>query len=119
MSGDVTVRQALAQSGLVPLDAQVLLAHVLTKDRGWLIAHGRSRAAVLATDASADALVVARENARRLAIANVDFAHADWYASLPPLWNGAQFDLIASNPPYVAAQDPHLREGDVRFEPVS
>ena len=40
MSGEPTVRRALAQSGLVPLDAQVLLAHVLEKDRTWLVAHG-------------------------------------------------------------------------------
>ncbi|MEO8302863.1 MAG: hypothetical protein ABI724_01970, partial [Betaproteobacteria bacterium] len=39
MTDQITVRRALAQSGLVPLDAQVLLAHVLGKDRAWLIAH--------------------------------------------------------------------------------
>ena len=40
MSWPQTVSRALAQSGLVPLDAQVLLAHVLARDRGWLVAHG-------------------------------------------------------------------------------
>ncbi len=205
MSGDVTIRSALAQSGLVPLDAQVLLAHALGTDRAWLVAHGedalsreqvdaflvlarrrrdgepvayltgtrefwglalrvspavliprpetetlvelalarlpkdrdlrvldlgtgsgaialaiaheRPRARILATDVSVDALEVARDNARRLGIANVEFAQSDWYDGVAAAWQGCAFDLIASNPPYVAAGDPHLREGDVRFEP--
>ena len=66
---------------------------------------------------SAAALEVARENARRLSIGNVEFAPADWYEGVATAWHGGAFDLIASNPPYVAAADPHLREGDVRFEP--
>ena len=81
------------------------------------IAHERPRAMVLATDVSADALEVARENARRLAIGNVEFVQADWYDGVTSTWRGAAFDLVASNPPYVAAADPHLAEGDVRFEP--
>jgi release factor glutamine methyltransferase len=202
----VTVRRALATSGLVPLDAQVLLAHVLQRNRAWLVAHGddplergqvdafaalarrrregepvahltgsrefhglplavspavliprpetetlvdlalarlpadceaavldlgtgsgaialalaheRPRAKVLATDVSAEALAVARANADRLGLGNVEFAQSDWYAKLPGVWRDARFDLIASNPPYVAAGDPHLMEGDVRFEPA-
>jgi len=82
------------------------------------IACERSRARVLATDASADALALARENARRLSAGNVEFVHSDWYANLPRDWPGAPFALIASNPPYVAGHDPHLLEGDVRFEPA-
>lgn len=200
-----TVRRALETSGLVPIDARVLLAHVLGRDRAWLAAHGddalsgdqadvfvalatrrrdgepiayltgvrefwglplvvspavliprpetealvelalarlplhhetrvldlgtgsgaialavaheRPRACVLATDISSDALAVARENARRLHLGNVEFAQSDWYSNVPPTWRGAPFDLVASNPPYVAARDPHLDEGDVRFEP--
>jgi release factor glutamine methyltransferase len=196
-----TVRQALAQSGLVPVDAQVLLAHALGCARTWLVAHGddplprlqadaffalakrrragepvayltgtrefwgltlrvtpdvliprpetetlvelalewlprdgasrvldlgtgsgaialalaseRPRARVIATDASGAALAVARDNAARLALANVEFAHADWYVGVP----GGAFDLIVSNPPYVAAGDPHLSAGDLRYEP--
>lgn len=203
----MTARRALAQSGLVPLDAQVLLAHVLRRDRAWVVAHAdeglareqidafvalarrrregepvayltgirefwglplfvskavliprpetetlvevalarltadrdtavldlgtgsgavalaiaheRPRSRVLATDASADALDVARENARRLAIANVDFAPARWYAGMPDVWRNVRFDLVVSNPPYVALGDPHLDEGDLRFEPAA
>jgi release factor glutamine methyltransferase len=197
----VKVREALAQSGLVPVDARVLLGHVLDRDRAWLAAHAddalarmdadaffalakrrrdgepvaylvgrrefwglslrvngavliprpetealveallerlpadrplrvldlgtgsgaialalareRPLAHVLATDASRDALDVARDNAGRLGLDRVTFARADWYDGLPP----GTFDAIASNPPYVADGDPHLQEGDVRFEP--
>jgi release factor glutamine methyltransferase len=206
MTGAVTVRLALAQAGLVPLDAQVLLVHVVGRDRAWLVAHDdaaltaeqadayfalarrrrdgepiayltgvrefwglpflvspavliprpetetlvelalarlpvdrdagvldlgtgsgaiaiaiaheRPRARVLATDASTEALAIAGENARRLGTGNVAFVRSDWYANVPGNWPGAPFTLIASNPPYVAADDPHLGEGDVRFEPV-
>ena len=200
-----TIRGALEASGLVPLDAQILLAHVVAKDRAWLVAHAgdvlardeadlffalakrrragepvayltgvrefwglplavspavliprpetealvelalsrlpadrdvrvldlgsgsgavalalaheRPRARVLATDVSAAALAIAGDNARRLKLGNVDFVQSDWYAGLPAAEYGRAFDLIASNPPYVAALDPHLADGDVRFEP--
>ena len=205
MSSGVTVRRALAQSGLVPVDGEVLLAHVLGRNRAWLaahrdeaidaneaaafavlarrrrdgepvayltgmrefwglplavspavliprpetetlvelalarlapdvetrvldlgtgsgaialaLAHERPRARVLATDVSAEALALARDNAQRLGLANVEFVVSDWYAEVPREWHGAPFDLIASNPPYVVAGDPHLGEGDLRFEP--
>lgn len=77
------------------------------------IAHARPRARVTATDRSADALAVARKNASRLGLHRVRFLECDWFAALA----GERFDLIASNPPYVAARDPHLGEGDLRFEP--
>lgn len=202
MSEAVTVRRALAQAGLVPIDARILLAHVLQKDRAWLVAHDgdalrreqadaffalaarrrdgepvayltgerefyglalhvssavliprpetetvvevalsclpidrdtrvldlgtgsgaialalaheRPRAKVIATDASSSALSVARDNARRLNLANVEFVPSDWYGSIA---QDARFTVIASNPPYVARGDPHLAEGDLRFEP--
>lgn len=77
------------------------------------IAKERPRAAVVATDASGAALEVARRNATRNRIATVEFREGDWFAPLA----GETFDLIASNPPYIAAGDPHLGEGDLRFEP--
>ena len=206
MTSGATISAALSQSGLVPLDAQVLLAHVMGQDRAWLVAHGRDaiarerldaflalarrrrdgepvayltgvrefwglplvvsaavliprpetetlvelalarlpedrnvrvldlgtgsgaialaiaherpRATILATDVSADALDVARTNACRLDLANVEFVFSDWYAGLPASSSGGTFDLIVSNPPYIDAADAHLREGDVRFEPA-
>ena len=199
----MTVGQALAQAGLVPLDGQVLLSHVTGQSRAWLvahrddplpralgdaffalakrrrdgepvahltgtrefwglavavtpdvlvprpetesvvelalakiapdhparvldlgtgsgaialaIAHERPRAFVLAVDRSAAALEVARGNALRLGLSNVELVASDWYDAVA----GERFDIIVSNPPYIAAGDPHLREGDVRFEPVT
>jgi len=70
---------------------------------------------IVATDASADALAVAERNAARHGIRNVRFAQGDWLAPLA----GERFDLIVSNPPYIEADDPHLGQGDLRFEPAS
>ncbi len=77
------------------------------------IARERPRARVVATDASAAALAVAQRNAQRLGLGNVAFVHGDWLAPLA----GQHFDLIVSNPPYIEAADPHLAQGDLRFEP--
>ncbi|KAB2900417.1 MAG: peptide chain release factor N(5)-glutamine methyltransferase [Dokdonella sp.] len=77
------------------------------------IASERAQARVLATDASPAALALARRNAHDLRLANVEFAQGDWCAAL----GTRQFDLIASNPPYIAEGDPHLLQGDLRFEP--
>jgi release factor glutamine methyltransferase len=197
----VSVRRAQTASGLVPLDAQVLLAHGLDVPRAWLaahaadtlpaqaadaffelarrrrdgepvayltgirefwglslrvtadvliprpetetlvelslslvpagapmrlldvgtgsgaialsLAHERPRARVTGVDISPAALAVARDNARRLTIGNADFLPSDWFAGV----GDGRFDLIAANPPYVGSADPHLQEGDVRFEP--
>ena len=79
------------------------------------IASERPRANVIATDASAAALAVARGNALGNGITNVEFRKGDWFTPLM----GERFDLIASNPPYIAINDPHLGQGDLRFEPAS
>jgi len=201
MSPPLTVSRALACSGLVPLDAKVLLAHVLGQDRAWLAAHGdaaltheqastfesltrrrrdgepvaylvgrreffgleievtrevliprpetellvefalaaipeeapsrvldlgcgsgavalaiareRPLASVLGTDLAPPAVELARRNAQRLAIANATFLASNWFAAVPR----QRFELIVANPPYVAEDDPHLAQGDLRFEP--
>jgi len=77
------------------------------------IASERNDCELLATDLSAAALAVARGNARRLNINNVEFLEGP---DLQPL-DQQTFDLIVSNPPYIPENDPHLSEGDVRFEP--
>lgn len=73
-----------------------------------------ARAAVTAVDASPAALAVARDNGARLG-AKLEFVASSWFVELA----GRRFDLIVSNPPYVAAGDRHLGEGDLRFEPLS
>ena len=71
---------------------------------------------VTATDQSARALAVARNNAHWLG-AKVRFCQGDWYAALGQAKR--RFDLVVSNPPYIAGQDPHLFMGDLPFEPTS
>jgi release factor glutamine methyltransferase len=73
----------------------------------------RPKWALTAVDASEGALDCAQENAEALGCEGVVFVLSDWYAAL----DGWQFDLIVANPPYVAQADPHLAEGDLRFEP--
>ena len=77
------------------------------------IAHARPNAEVVAVDASAAALEVAQFNMQRLGLGNVRLSHSDWFSAL----HGERFDMIVSNPPYIAAGDAHLAQGDVRFEP--
>lgn len=68
---------------------------------------------VIATDRSTAALRVAAGNAGRLGLSNVTFLGLDWCTG----FRSGTFDLVACNPPYVAADDPHLLAGDVRHEP--
>jgi release factor glutamine methyltransferase len=68
---------------------------------------------IIATDSSGEALDIARHNASVHKLGNIRFVYGEW---LEPL-TGLDFDLIISNPPYIAIDDPHLDQGDVRFEP--
>ncbi len=76
------------------------------------IAHHAPDAEVWALDASEKALEVARANVDRHRV-NVRLVRSDWFSRLP----AERFDVIVGNPPYVAENDPHLREGDLRYEP--
>ena len=96
----------------LPHGAQVLELATGSGAVAISIALARPDAFVLATDLSATALAVARRNARRLG-ATVTFAAGDWYGALDAI----EFDRIVVNPPYIAAQDHHLQQGDLRFEP--
>ena len=72
---------------------------------------------VTATDQSSDALAIARSNAQYLKLENrVCFSQGSWYEAIG---EDDIFDIILSNPPYIATQDPHLTQGDLRFEPLS
>jgi len=72
----------------------------------------RPESRITATDISEKALEVARRNALECAVA-IDFVRSDWFESI----GAGPFDLVVSNPPYVADGDPHLGRGDLRFEP--
>ena len=81
------------------------------------IASDASQAILTATDQSTEALEIAKANAKQLKIADrVQFLQGSWYEALEA---GASFDVILSNPPYIASQDSHLNQGDLRFEPLS
>ena len=74
-----------------------------------------TNAFITATDKSNDALLVAKQNAEQLSLSNVEFINSDWFVSL----NDHRFNIICSNPPYIENLDPHLQQGDLRFEPLS
>ncbi|MFT3896844.1 MAG: peptide chain release factor N(5)-glutamine methyltransferase [Thermomonas sp.] len=109
---ELLVELALAR---IPVDVEARIADLGTGSGAIAIAIAseRPRARIVATDASVEALDVARINANRNEIGNAEFRRGDWFAPLA----GETFDLIASNPPYIALGDPHLGEGDLRFEP--
>ncbi|MBH8579813.1 peptide chain release factor N(5)-glutamine methyltransferase [Bisbaumannia pacifica] len=75
--------------------------------------------AVLGLDLAPEAVRLARHNAARLGITNAEFRLSDWFAALAEESADERFALIVANPPYIAADDPHLGQGDVRFEPAS
>jgi release factor glutamine methyltransferase len=78
------------------------------------IAGERKSARIVATDISKDALAIAGRNAGRLQANNVACVHGSWYAPL----GGQRFDVIVSNPPYIAAEDPDLAADVRRHEPA-
>ncbi|CAI0859090.1 peptide chain release factor N(5)-glutamine methyltransferase [Serratia quinivorans] len=79
------------------------------------LASERPDCAVTGVDLQPEAVALAQHNAQKLAIGNAQFLQGSWFAPLA----GQTFALIASNPPYIDATDPHLAQGDVRFEPSS
>jgi len=101
----------------IPQNTQVNIADLGTGSGAIALAIARERpqARVLATDTSVAALAVARENAGRVGLGNVEFGQGDWCGAL----GGRRFDLLVSNPPYIAQADTHLQRGDLRFEPLA
>ena len=70
---------------------------------------------ITATDRSIAALDVAKLNAEKNQLTNIEFIQSNWFENL----SHQQFNMIVSNPPYICDNDPHLKQGDVRFEPLS
>jgi release factor glutamine methyltransferase len=111
---ELLVEKALER---IPRDAEWTIADLGTGSGAiaLAIAKERPRCHVIATDNSPAALEVARSNAGKFGLTNIEFRIGDWFAPL----SGETFDVIVSNPPYIRADDPHLKQGDVRFEPAT
>jgi release factor glutamine methyltransferase len=81
------------------------------------IANSTPLASIVASDQSTDALTIAKQNTEALQLGpQVQLIQGNWYEALDQT---SLFDIIVSNPPYIANQDPHLTQGDLRFEPSS
>jgi len=108
--------ELLVEQALQALDSATPLVLELGTGSGAValaLARERPGARVTATDLYAETLAVARYNAARLQVANVEFLQGDWFEPVA----GRRFDLVVSNPPYVAPGDPHLQEDGLPFEP--
>ena len=102
----------LLRDATLPAEAQVVDLGTGSGAIALAVKHGHRAAAVVATDASPAALAVARANARALQLP-VEFAAGDWWAAV----GERRFDLILSNPPYIAEGDPHLPA--LKHEPLA
>lgn len=101
----------------IPLSASFAIADLGTGSGAiaLAVASERPHCRIIATDTSAEALVIAQRNATQLELTNILFQQSDWFQTLESM----RFDLILSNPPYIRSNDPHLTQGDVRFDPRS
>ena len=100
--------------GKIPLEADWRIADLGTGSGAiaLAIASERQQCEIHATDISPAAIEVARDNAKRLGFASIRFHCGSWSEPLQ-----GKFHLVVSNPPYIDAGDPHLQQGDLRFEP--
>lgn len=111
---EVLVESALAK---IPTDISTNILDLGTGSGAiaLAIASQRPLANITAVDFSDEALQVAQENAAFLNLNHVVFKQSSWFTGL----GHRKFDLIVSNPPYIAKDDQHLQQGDLRFEPIT
>ncbi|EGT4274809.1 peptide chain release factor N(5)-glutamine methyltransferase [Cronobacter sakazakii] len=107
------VEQALARLPATP--CRILDLGTGTGAIALALASERPDCHVTALDVIPEAVALAKRNAQRLGIDNVTVLQSHWFSAL----TDARFSLIVSNPPYIDGDDPHLSQGDVRFEPKS
>ncbi|MCZ4674903.1 peptide chain release factor N(5)-glutamine methyltransferase [Citrobacter sedlakii] len=107
------VEQALAR--LPAASCRILDLGTGTGAIALALASERPDCEVTAVDRMPEAVALAQRNATRHAITNVRILQSDWFSALA----GNQFEMIVSNPPYIDELDPHLSQGDVRFEPLT
>lgn len=107
------VEQALARLPAAP--CRILDLGTGTGAIALALASERPDCQVTAVDLIPEAVALAQRNADHLGIRNIEIVQSRWFSAL----EGQTFSLIVSNPPYIDAQDPHLAQGDVRFEPLS
>ncbi|MCU5774858.1 peptide chain release factor N(5)-glutamine methyltransferase [Erwiniaceae bacterium BAC15a-03b] len=110
---EILVEQALARLPASP--AQILDLGTGTGAVALALASERADCQVVGVDRIAEAVTLAQHNAAKLQLTNARFLLSDWFSAL----ENQRFDLIVSNPPYIDADDQHLQQGDVRFEPLS
>lgn len=112
---ETLVEAALSLSATLPKQAQVLDLGTGTGAIALALASEQPTWSVVAVDFSEAAVSLAERNRQVLTLNNVDIMVSDWFSQL----QCRQFHLIVSNPPYIDENDPHLSQGDVRFEPLS
>jgi len=109
--------EALVSAALERIKPSMVIADLGTGAGGVALALASERpdVKVVATDFSASALAVARQNMMDCQLMNVALWQGDWLSAVAD----KSLDMIVSNPPYIESNDPHLQQGDVRFEPLS
>lgn len=107
--------EAALQLGDAQSALQVLDLGTGTGALALALASERAQWALTGVDRIESAVALAQSNQRQLQLSNVTFLHSHWFSALAE----QRYDLIISNPPYIADNDPHLQRGDVRFEPLS
>lgn len=110
---ELLVEQALSLH--LPASARVLDLGTGTGAIALALAKAKPLWQLVAVDFNREAVALAQRNQQRLKLTNCQILHSDWFQAV----KDQRFDLILSNPPYIDALDPHLQQGDVKFEPLS